>query len=57
MTDRRTQGHQAKLGALEAGDVEAHYDQSVLSITMPTRPEARPQKVSISTESREEISA
>jgi hypothetical protein len=39
---------------LEAGNVEA-YEQGVLSITMPTRPEARPQKVSISTESRQEI--
>ncbi len=53
-----THSRQIRLGAmLDASNVEAHYDQGVLTITIPTRPEARPQKVSVSTDSRQAISA
>jgi len=53
-----THSRQVRLGnTLDAGAVEAHYEQGVLTVTIPTRPEAKPQKVAISTQSRQAISA
>jgi HSP20 family protein len=53
-----THSRQVRLGStLDAGGVEAHYDQGVLTVTIPTRPEAKPQKVSITTAERQAISA
>lgn len=53
-----THSRQVRLGnALDAGRVEAHYDQGVLTVTIPMRPEAQPQKVSISTGAQQAISA
>ena len=41
---------QIRLGStLDTESVEAHYDQGVLTVTIPVRVEAKPQKISIST--------
>jgi HSP20 family protein len=53
-----THSRQVRLGnTLDAGGVEAHYDQGVLTVKIPTRPEAKPQRVSISTGERQAIGA
>lgn len=45
-----THSRQVRLGdTLDAGKVEATYDQGVLTITIPLRAEAKPQRISIST--------
>jgi HSP20 family protein len=45
-----THSRQVRLGdTLDAGKVEATYDQGVLTITIPMRAEAKPQRISIST--------
>lgn len=48
---------QVRLGdRLDSGNVEAHYDHGVLTVTIPIKPEAQPHKVSISSGSHEAIS-
>lgn len=43
-----THSRQIRLGsALDAGAVEANYDQGVLTVTIPVKAEAKPRKVSI----------
>lgn len=49
---------QVRLGdRLDAGNVEAHYDHGVLTVTIPIKPEAQPHKVSINSGSQQTISA
>lgn len=44
-----THSRQVRLGQrLDTGNVEAHYDHGVLTVTIPIRSEAKPHKVSIS---------
>ncbi len=39
---------QVRLGdRLDGGNVEAHYDHGVLTVTIPIKPEAKPHKVSV----------
>ncbi len=45
-----THSRQVRLGSsLDVGKVEAGYDHGVLTVTIPSRPEAQPQKISVST--------
>lgn len=51
-----THSRQVRLGSsLDAGKVEANYDHGVLTVTIPSRPEAQPQKISVSTSSKQAI--
>lgn len=44
-----THSRQIRLGdRLDTSSIEANYDQGVLTVTIPIRPEAKPHKVSIS---------
>ena len=44
-----THSRQVRLGStLDAGNVEASYDHGVLTVKIPTKPEAKPQKIQIS---------
>lgn len=53
-----THSRQVRLGQrLDPGNVEAHYDHGVLTVTIPIRPEAKPHKVSISGGGQQTISA
>lgn len=48
-----THSRQVRLGStLDAGNVEAGYDHGVLTVRIPTRPEAKPQKIQISSGSK-----
>lgn len=50
-----THSRQIRLGStLDVGNVEASYDQGVLTVTVPTRPEAQPQRISVATGSRQQ---
>lgn len=42
---------------LDAGNVYAHYDNGVLTVTIPMREEAKPHKVSISSGTTEKLTA
>lgn len=45
-----THSRQVRLGNdLDAGNIQANYDHGVLTVTIPTRPEAKPQRISIAT--------
>ena len=51
-----THSRQVRLGnTLDVGNVQAGYDHGVLTVTIPTRPEAQPQKISIATGSQQAI--
>ncbi len=53
-----THSRQIRLGnTLDTGNVVARYDQGVLTVTIPVRPEAKPQKVAISTGSADKQAA
>lgn len=52
-----THSRQVRLGErLDAGNVQAHYDHGVLTVTIPMRAEAKPHKVSISSGGQQTIS-
>lgn len=42
---------------LDAGNVDAHYHNGVLTVTIPMREEAKPQRVSISSGTAEKLTA
>jgi HSP20 family protein len=47
-----THSRQIRLGStLDPGNVEAAYDHGVLTVRIPTKPEAKPQKIQISSRS------
>ncbi len=49
---------QVRLGdRLDGGNVEAHYDRGVLTVTIPIKPEAKPHRVEINAGSRQTINA
>lgn len=51
-----THSRQIRLGnALDTGAVKANYDHGVLTVTIPVREEAQPQKISIATGSQQAI--
>ena len=53
-----THRREVRLGdRLDAGKVDAHYDNGVLTVTIPMREEAKPHKVSISSRGAEKITA
>jgi HSP20 family protein len=53
-----THSRQVRLGdQLDPGNVQARYEQGVLTITIPTRPEAKPHRVAIETRIPEAIGA
>lgn len=52
-----THSRQIRLGdTLDVTNVQANYDQGVLTVTVPSRPEAQPQRISIATGSRAAVS-
>ena len=53
-----THSRQIRLGErLDPGNVDAHYDHGVLTVTIPIRPEAKPHKVSVSSGQQQTITA
>ena len=53
-----THRREVRLGdRLDATNVNASYDNGVLTVTIPTREEAKPHKVDISSAAREELAA
>lgn len=51
-----THSRQVRLGSsLDAARIEANYDHGVLTVTIPSRPEAQPHKISVSTGSKQAI--
>lgn len=51
-----THSRQIRLGnTLDVGNVSADFEGGVLTVTIPTRPEAQPQKISIATGSQQAI--
>lgn len=53
-----THRREVRLGErLDAGNVVANYDNGVLTVTIPMREEAKPHKVSISTDTTEKLTA
>ena len=48
-----THSRQVRLGStLDPSAVEANYDHGVLTVTIPTKPEAKPQKIQVSSGSK-----
>lgn len=53
-----THSRQVRLGdRLDSGNVSANYDAGVLTVTIPIRPESKPQKVQIENGTRQAIDA
>ena len=53
-----THSRQVRLGdRLDVANIEASYDQGVLTVTIPIRPEAKPHKVAVSSGQRQAVDA